>query len=165
MISTNIRTLYSSQRNFAGLTNSVAKSAGIVSGDMYSDESDSNITNAFQGEVLLGTGYHNGQADAAYIIAFNGLPKSACVAAATTDWGGDVGSGFAAMLAQATPADLATVITSLEGAANSNTAASSADGIVIAVPGDENHGTPMSISDANTACTSPSDNTMALKYI
>lgn len=165
MISTNIRTLYSSQRNFAGLTNSVAKSAGIVSGDMYSKESDSKITNAFQGEVLLGTGFHNGQENAAYIIAFNGLPKSACVAAATTDWGGDVGSGFAAMLAQPTPADLASAITALKGSANANTPASSADGLVVAVPGDTSHGTPMSISDANTACTSPSDNTMALKYI
>lgn len=171
MISTNIRTLYSSQRDFEGLNNQVAKSAGIVSGDMYSGAADSNsdITNAFQGEVYITTGYHNGKANAAYIIGFNGLPKSACVAAATTDWGGDVGSGFAAMLAHGSDEDVVTAkeaADALVGAADANTPAGETDGAVTAVPGNtEGYGTPMSIGKANIACASDSDNAMALKYI
>lgn len=171
MISTNIRTLYSSQRDFAGLSNSVAKSAGIVSGDMYSGAADSNsdITNAFQGDVYITTGFHNGKANAAYIIGFNGLPKSACVAAATTDWGGDVGSGFAAMLANGGDEVVSAkdAADALVGAEDENTAAGDATGGgVIAVPGNtEGYGTPMSIANANTACGSDSDNAMALKYI
>ena len=157
MISTNIRTLYSSQRNYSGLDNELAKKAGVVSGDMYSDVSGSEITNAFQGSVFITTGTHNGQTDAAYIIGFDGLPKSACVAAATTDWGGDVGSGFAAMIVTTNGAeDAASTLTS-----DSLTAAAN-----LAIPGDtEGYGTPMSILNAQASCTSDADNSMALKYI
>lgn len=157
MISTNIRTLYSSQRNYSGLDNELAKKAGVVSGDMYSDVSGSEITNAFQGSVFITVGEHNGQADAAYIIGFDGLPKSACVAAATTDWGGDVGSGFAAM----------TVTTDgAEGAASALTGNSLSASTNLAIPGNtDGYGTPMSILNAQQSCTNDADNSMALKYI
>ncbi len=158
MISTNIRTLYSSQRNYNGLNNVLAKAAGAVSGDMYTNATDTTITNAFQGDVFITTGTHNSQTDAAYIIGFDGLPKSACVAAATTDWGGDVGSGFAGMI----------VIASANGAttaANALSADTLPTGNSVAIPGDATRGTPMSIVNAQTSCASNSDNAMALKYI
>ncbi|MBE6463284.1 MAG: hypothetical protein E7005_05975 [Alphaproteobacteria bacterium] len=157
MISTNIRTLYSSQRNYNGLNNQLAKKAGAVSGDMFSSESNDTITNAFQGKITILTGNHNGQEDAAYIIGFDGLPKAACVAAATTDWGGDVGSGFAAMIVSGT-GDGSAAAAELKG---SDISAKSS----IAIPGDPSNGTPMSIVNAQTSCSNNANNAIALKYI
>lgn len=161
MISTNIRTLYSSQRNYTGLNNQLAKKAGAVSGDMYSSETNDTITNAFQGKIHIMTGNHNGQADAAYIIGFDGLPKAACVAAATTDWGGDVGSGFAAMLVSGA-ANAAGKASAAAAALSKSTITAKAS---IAIPGDVSNGTPMSIVNAQTSCGNNANNAIALKYI
>ena len=159
MISTNIRTLYSSQRNYNGLNNTLAIQAGVVSGDMYdTTASTSKITNAFQGDVFITVGEHNSQPGAAYIIGFDGLPKAACVAAATTDWGGDVGSGFAGMIVLGTASSAST-------AANTLSSNSLPTGNSIAIPGDASRGTPMSIVYAQGSCANSADNAMALKYI
>ena len=161
MISTNIRTLYSSQRNYNGLDNQLAKKAGAVSGDMYTSETDDNITNAFQGTITIASTIHNGQEHAGYVIGFDGLPKSACVAAATTDWGGDVGSGFAGMAVVGASNAVGTTASAVAAVSKDTLSASSN----LAIPGDPTHGTPMSIVDAQTSCGNNSNNAIALKYI
>ena len=159
MISTNIRTLYSSQRTYQGLDNALAVKTGVVPAEMYEAASGdvSVITNAFGGDVLISTATHNGQEHTAYIIAFNGLPKASCVTAATTDWGGDVGSGFAAMYVTGSSNDVSAATTAVASAATG--------GNGVAIPGDASYGTPISVIHAQSYCSSNADNAFALKYI
>ena len=163
MISTNIRTLYSSQRTYNGLDNKLAVKIGAIPSEMYdaSVASVSEITNAFSGEVYIMPGTHNGQDETAYIIGFDGLPKSACIVAVTTDWGGDAGSGFAAMYVSG---DTAQGGEAAASALISDTAG--VDGTLnMAIPGDDTYGTPYTIVNAQAVCEADDDNAIALKYI
>ena len=164
MISTNIRTLYSSQRSYEGLDNALAIKTGVVPSEMYEAASGdvSEIINAFSGTVYITTGTHNGQAHAAYIIGFDGLPRASCVTAATTDWGGDVGSGFAAMYVDGELGARKGKEAALALSADSTEITPSAN---YAVPGDEEYGTPVSVITAQAVCVSDTDNAFALKYI
>ena len=53
------------------------------------------ITNAFEGNVVIIPAWHQTTMDEkhlnAFMIGIDGLPKSACITLATTDWGGDTG--------------------------------------------------------------------------
>lgn len=91
----NIRTLYSGQRNYAGLTNSSAISYGIVANEM--GNTGSTITNAFAGNVTIGTAETTGGADGAFTIKYEGLGQEACVTMATSDWGSGSSSGLVSM--------------------------------------------------------------------
>ena len=166
MISTNIRTLYSSQRSYAGLNDEVAIKTGAIPAEMY-EEGDSNydIINAFAGTVVIKTAKHNGQTDAAYIIGFDGLPKSSCVTAATTDWGGDVGSGFAGMYIMGNADDTRQGSVAAAALSSDELTASHAESAHLAIPGDKSYGTPISVIHAQEACGSDTDNAFALKYI
>lgn len=169
-ISTNIRTLYSSQRNYAGLNNGTAIKMALIPSEMYQPDSQNNyasteaITNAFGGNttveaVVQGTA----QADSenAYVIAIDALPKTACVSIVTTDWGGDSGSGLVAMYASS--ADGATVDAAVT-ALNTNITTEdgeSADGTLMAVPGSDVT-TPVTISQAEDTCGD--NNVIAWKF-
>lgn len=161
MISTNVRTLYSSQRTYKGLNNALAVKTGVVPAEMYEADGSndvSEITNAFGGSVTIEAAAHNGQDNIAYVIGFNGLPKASCVTAATTDWGGDVGSGFAAMYVTGDD-------NSVENAITAVTASTLTGSANLAIPGDKSYGTPISVINAQAACSSNADNAFALKYI
>ena len=161
MISTNVRTLYSSQRTYKGLNNALAVKTGVVPAEMYEADGSndvSEITNAFGGSVTIEAAAHNGQDNIAYVIGFNGLPKASCVTAATTDWGGDVGSGFAAMYVTGDD-------NSVENAIQAVTASTLTGSANLAIPGDKSYGTPISVINAQAACSSNADNAFALKYI
>ena len=166
MISTNIRTLFSSQRTYTGLTNGMAVKAGLVPTEMYeaasaSGASDSfDIINAFGGSVYItAAGQAADDDEMAFVIAFDGIPSASCVSIATTDWGGDTGSGLAAMYigegasgnAESVASKLVTATSGLSADAN------------LHIPGDENYGLPYSIVTANAACAS-SENGVAWKY-
>lgn len=102
MISTNIRTLYSSQKNFNGLTNQLAKDTNVIPVEMT--DSTSTITNQFGGYVRVMTADKASEGDEqAYAVAFSGIPTTACIALATTDWGGDADSGFEYMYIDDSP--------------------------------------------------------------
>lgn len=161
MISTNIRTLYSSQRNYNGLNNTLATTAGIVSPDMFDSATPGTITNAFQGDVIIASTIHNGQQHAGYVIGFDGLPKASCVTAATTDWGGDVGSGFAGMVVVGAAATAGTASGAVAEVSKDTLTASTN----LAIPGDATYNTPMSIVNAQASCANSANNAMALKYI
>ena len=144
-ISTNVRTLYSSQRNYGGLNNGTAIRMALIPSEMYAASnksasgSDVEVTNAFGGT------------DNAYVIAVDALPKTACVSIATTDWGGDSGSGLVAMQIKTLGADeTADSLTDLNADIDTS-GTSAAAGNVIAVPGSDTT-TPLSIANAEMAC-------------
>lgn len=150
MLSTNIRTLYSSQRSYAGLNNKVAIKTGVVPGEMFDAGSSgtSEITHAFAGQTYItpanqGTGTNN-----AYIIAIADIPASSCVSIATTDWGGDSGSGLAAIYVVngGEAVDAASALAENTSSGNENTA----------IPGDNQYGLPFTIVNANQACNGES---------
>lgn len=156
-ISTNVRTLYSSQRNYGGLNNGTAIRMALIPNEMYAaskkSASGSNVevTNAFGGNLYIhsvgqGTGTNN-----AYVIAVDALPKTACVSIATTDWGGDSGSGLVAMQIKTLgPKEEADSLRDLNTNIDTNSATALA-GNVIAVPGSGTT-TPLSIANAEMAC-------------
>ena len=95
MLVANIRTLFSSQGNYDGLTNQQAKKFGVVPNDMYTNDSNSVITNAFGGAVnILAAGGRAGGDNEAFIVEYNGLSAEACVTIATGDWGSGQASGL-----------------------------------------------------------------------
>lgn len=148
MISTNIRTLYSSQRNYHGLNNNIAISTGIIPAEMYASISGSIITNAFGGRVKIGPSESVGDSEGAYTISTDGIPASSCISILTTDWGGDSGSGVVAMYAVAnSDVDYSAAFDELNEAGQSLDAS-----VNLAVPGDDTYGLPYSIINANTAC-------------
>lgn len=99
----NIRTLYSGQRNYAGLNNAAAISYGIIPNEM--GNSGSTITNAFAGNVTIGTAATSGGADGSFSIKYEGLGQEACVSMATSDWGSGSSSGLVSMNVGASAAD------------------------------------------------------------
>ena len=156
MISTNIRTLFSSQRTYEGLSNGTAVQAGLIPGEMYDQASASGtiasnfkLTNAFGGGVYVDSAAQSSTSDEmAFTITFDGIPQSSCVSIATTDWGGDIGSGLAAMYIGAGASGAGSAAAgSISGITSTLTAGTS-----IHIPGDEQHGLPYSITDANSAC-------------
>ena len=96
----NIRTLYGQQLSYSGLNNKTAIQMDVIPEDMIVSEADGNLVNAFNGTMFIGsgsigssvTGVENDQK--AFVIEYNGLPRSACVDLATGDWGSGSSSGL-----------------------------------------------------------------------
>jgi len=167
MISTNIRTLYSSQRNYNGLNNIIAVKTGVVPAEMYSATVASTattnsamvLTHAFGGQLTIQAAATSGDADGAYVIAIDGVPSSACISIATTDWGGDSGSGLVGMYVDSTSGKTrADGYSALSG--STVTAAST-----LGVPGNSSFGLPFTLVGANTACNTTANATIAWKFM
>jgi len=99
MLVTNIRTMYGTQGNYDGLDNGAAVDLGIVPAIMGST---STLTNPFKGNVTITrlladdgatTAPSTGSATA-FAVTYDSLPKEACIALATSDFGSGAGSGF-----------------------------------------------------------------------
>jgi len=159
MLSTNIRTLYSSQRNYANLNNALAIQTGIVPSEMYdpSSSTSTTITNAFGGLVQIQSAAIASDNDGSYIIAVAGVPSASCISVLTTDWGGDSGSGLLGMYAAA-DSDVDTTAGKLSG--TSLEASES-----LAVVGDTSFGLPYSVVNAHQACGSNKTVGIAWKYM
>lgn len=156
-ISTNVRTLYSSQRNYGGLNNGTAIRMALIPSEMYAASNKSafgsgvEVTNAFGGNLYIHSVKQGTGTDNAYIIAIDALPKTACVSIATTDWGGDSGSGLVAMQIKTLSAkETADGLTDLNEDVDTDNA-TVADSSVTAVPGSD-VSTPLSIANAEEAC-------------
>lgn len=97
---TNIRTLYSGQPNYSGLTKKVAVQMGAVGAEMLngvkpeSFTSSNKVLNAFAGEVNIEATTVNSVASAGFKVTFKGLGREACVALMSADWGSGSGSGL-----------------------------------------------------------------------
>lgn len=99
MLVMNIRTLYSSAVNYAGLNNAVAVQMGIIPRDMLktsiaSAGSSVDIVNAYSGQVEVAVGGDAGSDWRQFTVSYSGLPLEACVAISTADWGSQAGSGL-----------------------------------------------------------------------
>jgi len=91
MLVTNIRTAYGQQGNYKGLTAAKAVSLGIVPPVMGT----STLTNPFKGGVGISAARATKTSeDTAFTVTYSGLPKEACIALATADFGSGAGSGF-----------------------------------------------------------------------
>lgn len=95
-IATNIRTLYAQQTNFNGLTNETAIQMGTIpdeittSSNHYMGNYFGQLhQNAFGGDLFV-YGYPKemyGNDEDFFVVGLTGLPKEACVALTTADWG------------------------------------------------------------------------------
>lgn len=163
MMSTNIRTMYSSQRTYNGLTNGLAAKVGIAPAEMYDGttnvgnaSSNLGLSNAFGGKVVVKAATTN-TANDSYVIAFDAIPASSCVTIATTDWGNDSGSGLQAIAINAS-ADNA------YGAISGNAfSESSAHHATIAKVG--GNLLPLTLVNATTACGTTGEVGIAWKYL
>lgn len=89
----NVRTLYSGQPNYKGLTTQVAIQMGAIGAEMLNGEkttSATNAYNAFNGKVFVEADQDN----RSFWVTFTGLGKEACVALGSSDWGSGSGSGL-----------------------------------------------------------------------
>ena len=172
MLSTNIRTLFSSQGNYKGMTPKLLAKAGVLPAEMYTGVDADNVTSddtkhVFGGSIKIVPSDHNKEdAKDAYIVAVDSIPNSACTVMVSTDWGSDVGSGLAALYVDPNAASTAdTAITALDNLATDIEAAEvSGTTAGIYIPGDDTASTPLSISSAQGAC-GPGNNTLGFKYI
>ena len=94
MLVTNIRTMYGTQDNYSNISGTIDK-LGIIPAAMGS--SYSKLVNPFKGTVTILPSNATGNDETtatAFVVTYNGLPKEACIALATADWGAGAGSGF-----------------------------------------------------------------------
>ena len=92
MLVMNIRSLFSSSVDYAGLDNTLSIQMGIIPADMQGTTTGT-IINAYQGRVFIETGADTRQ----FKVTYTGLTQEACVALATADWGSQAGSGLQSM--------------------------------------------------------------------
>ena len=160
MLVANIRTIFSSQGNYAGLKNSTAKKFGVVPNDMWTSESDEAIKNAFNGAVAVVASQARTQDTTkveAFTIEYGGMSQEACVTVSTGDWGSGQASGLIGIAAgvettQPTGTTLGTIGELVAGAlTDSNSAATAAAAKVLAIPG-SSVPTPITVAQAVTAC-------------
>ena len=159
MLVANIRTIFSSQGNYAGLNNGSAIRFGVVPNDMYTTAtngtyaSDYSIKNAFGGAVTIDHDKlrtDDGNSNEAFTIKYDGLSQEACVTISTGDWGSGQASGLVAMGAGLTAQVTEATMTALM--IDGGTPAAGAS-LVTAQPGNTSSGTPITVANAVNACT------------
>ncbi len=94
MLVMNIRSMYSANTDYSGLSSKIAIQMGVIPNDMLQgtvQSKASKIYNAYQGIVNLAPGTASNQQ---FTVTYAGLPKEACVVIATADWGSQAGSGL-----------------------------------------------------------------------
>ena len=136
MTVTNIRTLYAQQPNYTGLSHTLAYNMGIID-DAMKGSSSGQIVSPF-GAVEIAPATNGTDATGAFTITFKDLPREACVAIATNDWGSNYSSGLLGIGIGAMP-------TCKIGEAN----ASASGGIVCA---GSNRMAAYTVADAASAC-------------
>ena len=164
MLIANIRTMFSAQGDYKGLTTSSAISFGVIPDDMVKTVNGSQVVNnAFGGTVIIHeSGLDSTDDGGAFVVIYNGLSQEACVSIVTGDWGSSQSSGLIAVGASMNAWDesQALVDSYLGGDGfyyNS--------GEAVAQPGGGTVPTPMPVSVAVIGCknTNP-ENVVAWKY-
>ena len=175
MLVANIRTLFSSQGNYDGLTNAQAIKFGVVPNDMYTPKSGSaeitDIHNAFNGDVTIESSpartAEGDDGTEAFVITYEGLSSEACVTIATGDWGSGQASGLIAIGAAGKNATAVDSEGSAGGVIKSIFTTTADGNDNVSIPGAKtlNHRTPMTVSKAVGICNgSGSTNSVAWKY-
>ena len=164
MLTTNIRTMYGAQTDYAGLTKdamslNLIPTAMVPAGSSV-DGTSSMLTlmSPFKGKVEIQTSSvygHNGtqnNSDSAFVIAYYNLPRDACVALASADFGSGAGSGFIGVMVHGEGVELS---------AGTGTAHDAAvgDGIE-STSGERQEGAPYKVTDALEECNVTNDNSV-----
>ena len=176
MLVANIRTLFSSQGNYKDLSNANAIKFGVVPEDMIKDGSGSaqTLSNAFGGKVTIESsparsGTALAGAQDAFVITYAGLSDEACVTILTGDWGSGQASGLIG-IAGGVAADTesnaaATAVKGLYVDTDGAKLPTGDSSILTAQPGSETSSTPVSVTNAVTACGGGgAGNSVAWKY-
>jgi len=165
-ISTNVRTMYATQRGYKNLNNTTAASLGILPTETYSANetitSTGEVSHVFGGSLVVHSAATAGSENGAFIIATDGIPVGACMAVLTTDWGGDAGSGLIGL--QVTTG---TAVAGYQAISASNTLASAVSaeaGAVTAIPGGD-VSIPMELTDATLVCGKTGTTSIAWKFL
>ena len=150
---TNIRTLFTGQRTYDGLTGENAYTMGILTDETWDGSAASN---AYGGSILFGTPNNKKY----FSITYNGLSQDACTRLVMADWG-DSSSGLIGIIAQSTeqkvPAEKTTSWTAAEGKSGSGTFLTSSK--------NESTGIPVILTSAVGACASGEDNKASVTWI
>ncbi len=167
MLVANLRTIFSSQGNYDGLTNATAVNFGVVPNDMYTLSSGAydatkGLKNAFNGQVTIIASKARGGdtvGNEAFTIEYGGLSQEACVTVATGDWGSGQASGLIGIAAgvEGTQPTVAGALGTIgdvvaDALTDDNTAATAGDGAVLAIPGHGTVPTPITVAQAVAAC-------------
>lgn len=128
MLLANIRTTYAGMQSYNGLDTAAARTYQLAPQDMFGTTADT-LVNGFGGSVIVKAVNHNSVKDMGFAVVFNSLTKEACINLATSDWG----TGINGLTISATSTD------AIADTATPTTAFSAL---------------PMSLADANTACSS-----------
>ena len=151
-IVTNIRTLYAQQTSYEGLGTqpssvenpSNLSNLGIIPDGLTTSNSYPYLINVFQGSVNIDYWWSFGKT---FTVVYDGLPKEACVALATYDWGSPSSSGFIAISIGS--GALCGPARSTKESCN----ASNEDSVdVVACAGNTENPTPMNVATAASAC-------------
>ena len=149
---TNIRTLFTGQRTYNGLTGANAYTMGILTDETWDGTAASN---AYGGTILFGTPNNKKY----FSITYNGLSQDACARLVMADWG-DSSSGLIGIIAQSTaqtaPADATTSWTASAGTGSGTFLTSSKT---------ESTGIPVILTSAVGACASGADNAASVTWI
>ena len=150
---TNIRTLFTGQRTYNGLTGANAYTMGILTDETWDGSAASN---AYGGTILFGTPNNKKY----FSITYNGLSQDACTRLVMADWG-DSSSGLIGIIAQSTeqtaPADTTTAWTASEGKSGKGTFLTSSK--------NESTGIPVILTSAVGACANGVDNAASVTWI
>ena len=94
-IITNIRTLYAQQTTYSGLNTANAIKMGVTPSEMGTETT---LTNTFAGDVEVSVSYSlRSNNHKTFMIAYDGIPKEACISLATMDWENPSSSGLIAI--------------------------------------------------------------------
>ena len=175
MTVTNIRTLYAQQNTYKELDTTNAAKMGVVDDAMING---TNLINPFDGNVYISyakSGAVGENSDyGAFLLTLTNLPREACVAIATNDWGSNYSSGLIGIGARASTTTKALDISCGIAGGTSVTAAAIEGktdvlGTTKAVTACASTNQPLSVSQAATGCdcsdtTNSNSCTVTFKY-
>jgi type II secretory pathway pseudopilin PulG len=162
----NIRALYFTQKNFAGISEKALLSTGSVPVDMMSEDAAEDegtvdlIKHIYNGYVYVFPSLDATGKQGAFEIYAVGLPQDACVVLATMDWGQDPSSGFEAMYIGTADEVSEALLTEIHAPTDS----SPENGIFTA--GMHDDAVPLGVTRALSACACAGNTcVIGLKYI
>ena len=144
----NIRTLYAQQTTYDGVWTENVAEMGIVPDSLPYNSANNSFTNAFNGRTVLHSVHENASSDkwSKFRIVYE-VPKEACIALATYDWGSESSSGLMAISAGRNGASTGP---NYEYTGNCND--DPYGSYLVACPNDPNNPTPMNVAKAASAC-------------
>ena len=131
--------------SFSGLNNKTAIKFGAIPSEAIVDAKAGTLQNPYKGEIKILPTID----EASYLIIYTKLPKDACIALATMEWGGN-NSSFVRIGAFSTEAYLGQGL--LGTAMNSDNEGTIEKNLSVVFPADK---TPISPSDAVNGCSCP----------